>query len=406
MRGNRLAAFCAAVCITTLGASAQTLEVGTGSARLDGRAGVDEWPEASLVTGAGVTLKAMADGGYLYVSAQWADATESIAKGVWTFDGSAWAKSGDEDRIAFVWDMGLNGADGVNCTTMCHGDGLMRTNFGVVDNWHWKAARGAILGYSDDQYWDVEDRKNDAGTGTYLTNALGGGGLPTYMANGDPGMNADFLADNAATLALFAVSAHASAEAVPFNAGATFPAGAKVPGYVLRTPSGDRASVRTASRWEDGTWTVEFRRPYAGTEHDFEVVPGGSVAFTHEIFDNTGGGHPNDGFDATVYTLDFSLVTATEPVVSEAPRLFELDQNYPNPFNPSTRIAVRLHEGGNLRLEVYDILGRRVRILADRVMPPGNHEFEFDAAGLTSGVYMYVAMSGSTVEARRMALVK
>jgi hypothetical protein len=81
-----------------------------------------------------------------------------------------------------------------------------------------------------------------------------------------------------------------------------------IPGYVLRTGAGDRGDVKAAGIWDTGVWTVEFKRVNSGSDNDFTVPIGGSVDFTHEIFDNTGSGHPNDGFDATVYTLDFGII--------------------------------------------------------------------------------------------------
>ena len=386
-------------------APANTITVMPGTPLLDGVLTPGEWTARPVTTHAGVTLNAMADKNYLYVAAQWVDPTESIAKNTWTFNGTAWTKSGDEDRISFVWDMGLNGTEGANCGTMCHGT-KMYTATGFVDNWHWKAARGAILGYSDDQYWDTSDRKNDAGTSSFSDNVLTAGGTPTFMAASDPGANAHFLANNASTLALFAASSHVSAEAVAFNTGASFANGATIPGYVLRTPAGDRASVQTSSKWANGMWTVEFRRALVGSPNDFEARPGGSVSFTHEIFDNVGGTHFIDGWDDTLYALDLALVTGVETERSEVPAGFTLEQNYPNPFNPSTRIMVTLDRVADLDLAVYDLLGRRIRTLSTGSITPGSHQFDFDADGLSSGIYLYVASVDGAVTTRKMTLLR
>ena len=301
--------------LLSISISAQSLTVTSGTPVLDGVVSPGEWTSTPLVTGVGVTLNAMADGQYLYLSASWADETESIQKKEWSYDGSAWSQSGNEDRFAFIWDMGLNGSDGANCATMCH-DG-MATNNGNVDVWHWKAARGNALGFTDDKYFnnilgDDGGRHGDPGTSAYSDNADDGSGLPSFMASGDPGANNSFLAKDAATLAAFdpynAISPHTYAEAIAFDNGTSFSSGNVIPGYVLRNPAGDRASVQSAGKYESGVWTVEFRRAYTGSDYDFEVVPGSSVEFTHEIFDNTGGGHPNDGYDGTIYTLDFSQI--------------------------------------------------------------------------------------------------
>ncbi len=390
-------------------ASAQSLLAGVGTATLDGVLDAGEWTNTPLVTAMDVTFQAMADGQYFYMMAQWADPTESIAKNTWTFDGSTWTKSGNEDRLGIVWDMGQNGSDGAACGTMCHGDGLMRTNNGIVDVWHWKAARGSIIGFADDKYWDVDDRHGDAGTSAASNNSLDGAGLPSFMASGDPGVNAAFLGDNAATMALFAVSSHVSAEAVAFDASLTFSNGDTVPGYVLRTPAGDRASVEVAAKWDNGIWTLELKRAYGGTEHDFEVVKGASVGFTYEIFDNTGSAHPNDGMDLTVYTLDLMgipVATAVEPIFADLPSLFVLEQNYPNPFNPSTQVTFLLFSSSEVEVSVFDMLGRPVKSLFKGHLPMGVHQVEFDASGLPSGVYLYTVRAGGDVQTRTMTLVK
>ena len=83
----------------SLVAFGQTLNVTPGTSVLDGVVSPGEWTSAPLVTNVGVTLNAMADGQYLYVSASWVDGTENIQKNEWSFDGSAWSKSGNEDRV-------------------------------------------------------------------------------------------------------------------------------------------------------------------------------------------------------------------------------------------------------------------------------------------------------------------
>ena len=83
-----------------------------------------------------------------------------------------------------------------------------------------------------------------------------------------------------------------------------------------------------------------------------------------------------------------------------------LHQNYPNPFNPSTRIRYSLPESAHVTVEVFDIAGRHVATLVDRLMPPGEHATDFDAGGLSSGIYVYrISASGHTLT-RRMTLIR
>jgi hypothetical protein len=89
-----------------------------------------------------------------------------------------------------------------------------------------------------------------------------------------------------------------------------------------------------------------------------------------------------------------------------APAGFALLQNYPNPFNPATRIAFRSTVSGTVRLRVYDVLGREVATLLNGLLPPGDHEVDFDGRGLASGLYVYRLTSGTSTQARTMTLLR
>lgn len=85
---------------------------------------------------------------------------------------------------------------------------------------------------------------------------------------------------------------------------------------------------------------------------------------------------------------------------------FLLSQNYPNPFNPSTIISYRLSAVSNVRLVVYDLLGRQVATLVDEVKSPGAHSENFNAENLPSGVYLYSITANGRTESKKMLLVK
>jgi len=88
------------------------------------------------------------------------------------------------------------------------------------------------------------------------------------------------------------------------------------------------------------------------------------------------------------------------------PGEFELSQNYPNPFNPSTQISFRLDKPGVVKLAVYDLLGREVATLVNRAMNAGQHQVNFLADDLASGVYFYTLSSGDVSQTRKMILMK
>jgi hypothetical protein len=88
------------------------------------------------------------------------------------------------------------------------------------------------------------------------------------------------------------------------------------------------------------------------------------------------------------------------------PSSFVLDQNYPNPFNPTTAISYQLSAVSEVRLAVYDILGREIEVLVNERKGPGKYEVRFDASRLASGVYFCRLTAGRYVEARKMLLMK
>ncbi|MFQ5639483.1 MAG: ethylbenzene dehydrogenase-related protein, partial [bacterium] len=280
-----------------------------GTPTLDGVASPGEWTSDMITTSKGLTIKSMIDENNLYVLATWMDATstENVAKNQWSFDGASWSQSGDEDRVGIIWDMGQNGAEGANCASMCHFP-IMNTATGKVDVWHWKAARTNPLGFADDKHWLTDGRHGDAGSGIDSKNSPMGSGFPSFMGAQDPGANLDFLLGDLDALNgfdPFGVIAGTADTTVAFDSTAVFATGAVIPGRILSLPTGNRASVRSAGKYDNGMWTVEFSRPLVSDADDFEVVPGGSVEFTTEIFNNEGATHLNDGFDTTVFTMNF-----------------------------------------------------------------------------------------------------
>jgi hypothetical protein len=106
------------------------------------------------------------------------------------------------------------------------------------------------------------------------------------------------------------------------------------------------------------------------------------------------------------------LVTAAEkpPVL---PILWSLEQNYPNPFNPTTTINYTVAGpsgqglgNSDVRLVVYDLLGREVAVLVNERKAPGSYDVRFDATDLASGVYVYRLTAGNFVDSRKMILLK
>jgi|GEM_PF-2046986 len=90
----------------------------------------------------------------------------------------------------------------------------------------------------------------------------------------------------------------------------------------------------------------------------------------------------------------------------DTPSQLRLDQNYPNPFNPSTNITFSLPKTGDVRVQVFDLLGKHVSTLVDGTLIAGEHSVRFDGSTLSSGIYIYLIDSGNTRLVRKMVLVK
>ena len=109
----------------------------------------------------------------------------------------------------------------------------------------------------------------------------------------------------------------------------------------------------------------------------------------------------------------FSLESRPTAVAGEAavPRRTELMRSYPNPFNASTVVPFRLGAAGQVRIDVFNLLGQRVRRLLDEPRPPGLHKVSWSGTDdlgspVSSGVYFYRLTTGDVAETRRCMLLR
>lgn len=89
-----------------------------------------------------------------------------------------------------------------------------------------------------------------------------------------------------------------------------------------------------------------------------------------------------------------------------APSAYLLVQNYPNPFNPITSFKIQIPVGGFVQVTVYDITGKEVAFPLNGELNAGIHKIDFDASGLSSGVYFYRLSSRNFSATRKMILIK
>ncbi len=100
------------------------------------------------------------------------------------------------------------------------------------------------------------------------------------------------------------------------------------------------------------------------------------------------------------------LITDLKNNHEEKINTYTLSQNYPNPFNPITTITYQIPQTDRVILKVYDVLGREIKTLVDEIKQPGRYEVEFNASGLSSGIYFYRIQAGSYSETKNMILLK
>ena len=98
--------------------------------------------------------------------------------------------------------------------------------------------------------------------------------------------------------------------------------------------------------------------------------------------------------------------TDIEPEDPTRPEISMLQENYPNPFATSTTIGYELPQEGAVKLTVYDMQGREVKVLVDAFQQAGVNSVTFDAANLPSGTYLYQLDFGKWRSSKKMMLVR
>ncbi len=145
-----------------------------------------------------------------------------------------------------------------------------------------------------------------------------------------------------------------------------------------------------------------------------------------QVFGPIGANDPNGGGLYSIFSLgeeytwvsgenDILLSTSSpigiQNVSSQVPFHFLLSQNYPNPFNPQTKIKFDIPanvrgQSSNVKLVIYDLLGREVTTLVNEELKPGTYEADWDGSAYSSGVYFYKIITESFVETKKMVLMK
>jgi hypothetical protein len=101
-----------------------------------------------------------------------------------------------------------------------------------------------------------------------------------------------------------------------------------------------------------------------------------------------------------------SEIVAIKNISMEIPSAFSLNQNYPNPFNPITNFKFSIINNEQVKIVVYDLMGREVATLVNEQLAPGTYETTFDGSALSSGTYFYKLTSGNFTQTKKLTLLK
>ena len=155
-------------------------------------------------------------------------------------------------------------------------------------------------------------------------------------------------------------------------------------------------------------------------DDDVRLIPtdGMRTPFEPMVYDNDGDGleaimvlsHTNDDNahqTCEVWSNTWIGSSSTVGVGDEIiPLTYALNQNYPNPFNPITNIQFTIPEQADVKLRIYNILGRQVDVLVNETLTIGHHKILWNPKNLSSGVYFYKLEAGSFIKTRKMILLK
>ena len=110
---------------------------------------------------------------------------------------------------------------------------------------------------------------------------------------------------------------------------------------------------------------------------------------------------------SSVWKRSLQEIINIKNISTNIPEKFELFQNYPNPFNPTTNIKYQITKTSNVKLIVFDILGREVETLVNEFQKAGTYEINFDAGKIPSGIYFYTMdVDNKRIDTKKMILIK
>ena len=171
-------------------------------------------------------------------------------------------------------------------------------------------------------------------------------------------------------------------------------------------------------------YTVRFRNNLTGwcggggtpAGRMFKTTNGG---FTWQQYDNTISCYFGDfwfhndgvgwavGSNGVILNTTNGGISYVNQLSSNIPENFKLYQNYPNPFNSVSSIKYQVLKSSNMKLIVFNILGKEVVTLVNEKQTPGIYEVHFDGVNLSTGIYFYsLLVNGKIIDTKKLVLLK
>jgi len=149
-------------------------------------------------------------------------------------------------------------------------------------------------------------------------------------------------------------------------------------------------------------WTIKTGDQIDESPYNIIVTDDGGFAVCGQRYMLNSSGRLYKDF----YLLKYESLSDIAPSETYLPGEIELIQNYPNPFNDQTIIKYNLPASAEVKLEIHDILGRRIESLMDGNQPAGYHDIIWQADDLPSGMYFFKLQAGDFVDTKKMLLLK
>lgn len=175
--------------------------------------------------------------------------------------------------------------------------------------------------------------------------------------------------------------------------------------FASRRPGGfGNTDLYISKKNSDNTWAAPInlgKEINTGDVISPIISRDGKYFFYEAWMPNAAGGNPY-WMDANVI---YNLITDIKNEQSN-PTGYNLFQNYPNPFNPSTTIKYALNTQSHVKLNITNVLGEIVSEAINEVQEAGMHQYNFNAANLSSGIYFFQLVAGNYREVKKMVLLR